>query len=545
MIKILWHDGIGGKQKVMSRTSRKKFIESIGATCKNWQWSWSFINEQNRSIIFGEWTNRHNEGPNNLIFSQEWEFKNGSKRNKGYAQSKEHIRLIEEEGFKLLTFPIIATDESVSAERPRIRRIEEKLTEKSLIRVGGNCFVSASPREHYPKHLPEGITATMRYWWVNQNQTYNAEFSGGYIWSPKHNKDGGSNPFYETMLDVTPGDMIFSFRDTKIVAVGTAITHCYDAPKPEEFGASGANWAPNGWKVEIKYTPLTVSIRPKSHIDRIRPFLPSKYSPLQKSGDGLQSVYLAEVPTNLATVLLELLQEAGNAINIEAMPTIEAWTPDEIKAFVVTYLEIQKKQEEGEEFPSQSKYQTLADRFGRSRETVDHRLRTISYVLFLHGRNWTNDLNPANNVDPNVAAEIESTLAEVEDREAASFISFEAKVQSRLDQPNIEKPKGATTPKKVTSSSSGYERLPEVKAWVLQNANGTCENCEEPAPFKTATGQLFLEVHHVRSLGENGSDRIENAVAICPNCHRAFHHSISKKKMLKSLFSRIKRLVRE
>jgi len=89
----------------MSRKSIKKFIESIGATCKNWQWSWSFINEQNRSIIFGGWTNRHNEGPSNLIFSQEWEFKNGSKRIKGYAQSKEHIRLIEEEGFKLLTFP--------------------------------------------------------------------------------------------------------------------------------------------------------------------------------------------------------------------------------------------------------------------------------------------------------------------------------------------------------------------------------------------------------------------------------------------------------
>ena len=25
----------------------------------------------------------------------------------------------------------------------------------------------------------------MRYWWVNQNQTYQHEVAGGYLWSPK------------------------------------------------------------------------------------------------------------------------------------------------------------------------------------------------------------------------------------------------------------------------------------------------------------------------------------------------------------------------
>jgi hypothetical protein len=60
----------------------------------------------------------------------------------------------------------------------------------------------------------------MRYWWVNQNQTYKAEFSGGYIWSPKRNKNGARNQFYENMRNVAPGDLLFSFRDTMIVAVG-------------------------------------------------------------------------------------------------------------------------------------------------------------------------------------------------------------------------------------------------------------------------------------------------------------------------------------
>lgn len=37
----------------------------------------------------------------------------------------------------------------------------------------------------------------MRYWWVNQNQTFKQESEGGYIWSPKRNANGARNPFYD------------------------------------------------------------------------------------------------------------------------------------------------------------------------------------------------------------------------------------------------------------------------------------------------------------------------------------------------------------
>ena len=52
----------------------------------------------------------------------------------------------------------------------------------------------------------------MRYWWVNQNQTYRHEVQGGYLWSPKRNANGGRNPFYESMREVAPGDLILSFK---------------------------------------------------------------------------------------------------------------------------------------------------------------------------------------------------------------------------------------------------------------------------------------------------------------------------------------------
>jgi hypothetical protein len=48
----------------------------------------------------------------------------------------------------------------------------------------------------------------MRYWWVNQNQTYRHEVRGGYLWSPKRKSNGGVNPFYESMREVAPGDIV-------------------------------------------------------------------------------------------------------------------------------------------------------------------------------------------------------------------------------------------------------------------------------------------------------------------------------------------------
>ncbi len=79
----------------------------------------------------------------------------------------------------------------------------------------------------------------MRYWWVNQNQTFRQELAGGYLWSPSANANGARNPFYETMREVSPGDVIFSFVDTRIAAIGIAQSYCWEGPKPAELGGAG------------------------------------------------------------------------------------------------------------------------------------------------------------------------------------------------------------------------------------------------------------------------------------------------------------------
>jgi HNH endonuclease len=147
----------------------------------------------------------------------------------------------------------------------------------------------------------------MRYWWVNQNQTYRHEVQGGYLWSPKRNANGARNPFYESMREVGPGDLIFSFMDTRILAVGIAQSYCWESPKPLEFGSAGQNWENVGWKVKVSFGELANKVRPKDHIDILRPLLPDRYSPLQPNGNGLQSVYLTEVPPRFAEVLMGLI----------------------------------------------------------------------------------------------------------------------------------------------------------------------------------------------------------------------------------------------
>ena len=67
--------------------------------------------------------------------------------------------------------------------------------------------------------------------------------------------------------------------------------------------------------------------------------------------------------------------------------------------------------------------------------------------------------------------------------------------------------------------------------------------CQQPAPFQTADGP-FLEVNHVRLPAEHGSDSIGNAVAICPNCHRALHYSLDARQLIEKLYGSVARLKR-
>ncbi|TSD87479.1 HNH endonuclease [Mycobacterium sp. KBS0706] len=135
-----------------------------------------------------------------------------------------------------------------------------------------------------------------RFWWVNHNQTARQEIEGQYLWSPKTGSKGARNEFYNNMRRANPGDVVLSFADQAIRFVGRVAEFAFTAPKPTEFGNTGANWSHEGWLLPVFWTPLTPPVHPKALIGTLGPLLPSKYSPIDPiSGSGFQHVYLAAI----------------------------------------------------------------------------------------------------------------------------------------------------------------------------------------------------------------------------------------------------------
>jgi hypothetical protein len=105
---------------------------------------------------------------------------------------------------------------------------------------------------------------------------------------------------------------------------------------------------------------------------------------------------------------------------------------------------------------------------------------------------------------------------------------FEAKVaesQSISSQARQKRLSTASkTPERVRVVSTAFRRNPDVVAEVLARAKGRCEECKLSAPFLRARDNTpYLEIHHKVTLAAGGEDTVENALALCPNCHRRLH----------------------
>lgn len=181
----------------------------------------------------------------------------------------------------------------------------------------------------------------MRYWWVNQNQTYKYEVPGGFLWSPKTRADGGRNYFYRTMEEVRPGDLVFSFCDTYIKAIGIVQRQAVTAPKPN-FRAAGSNWSDEGWFVEVEFAELNNPIKPKTFMDQISPLLSDKYAPLQANGNGLQGIYLTEISKQFGDLLILLSNTDISFVQHELAPLPDGESEYEIS------LEIEARRLEGD-----------------------------------------------------------------------------------------------------------------------------------------------------------------------------------------------------
>src|ERR1044071_6919703 len=154
----------------------------------------------------------------------------------------------------------------------------------------------------------------MRFWWVNHKQTYKKGVDGGYIWAPTKEKNGAKNQTYINLTKTRVNDIIFSYASGKIKAIGIIESQSQESERPSAFGKTGDQWDSHGWLVKVNWSVLEIPITPKLHLTRIASFLPQKHSPIRASGDGNQKCYLAEIGSDLASVLLELIKTENMGI---------------------------------------------------------------------------------------------------------------------------------------------------------------------------------------------------------------------------------------
>lgn len=114
-------------------------------------------------------------------------------------------------------------------------------------------------------------------------------------------------------------------------------------------------------------------------------------------------------------------------------------------------------------------------------------------------------------------------------RHSRPAVHFDDEVARSLKMPEAERKhrlgNAPKIPPKVLVVVEQFVRNPDVVAEVLLRASGHCELCEKPAPFaRRKNGTPYLEVHHKQQLSKGGEDTIENAIALCPNCHRSEHY---------------------
>lgn len=108
-------------------------------------------------MIFGAW-DINTKGSTSRILSEESEISTKGRKQPGYSQALEHIRLIEEDGYQLKIFPMIFSDANRDERGIGPATIEDfipELSDKALKKIGDSWYASD---DELTTKLPEEVS---------------------------------------------------------------------------------------------------------------------------------------------------------------------------------------------------------------------------------------------------------------------------------------------------------------------------------------------------------------------------------------------------
>lgn len=163
-----------------------------------------------------------------------------------------------------------------------------------------------------------------RYFWVNQGATFSEERKLGIIWAPQVNRLGKPLAHWTRVLEVQPGDIIFSYEDQNVVAVSVAVTAGTGvAGKPLTSG----QWIEGpGYQAELAYEDLKHPIS-KAQLQSSGFFAKALAGHLIDKNGNFMVTYLNELSNQAGHHLAQLI---GRAVQASASPGMRKNIPPSV-----------------------------------------------------------------------------------------------------------------------------------------------------------------------------------------------------------------------
>ena len=134
-------------------------MESYGATNRNDRYGWAFVNHADKVVIFGAW-DVHTEPDRALIMSTDWERNESGRKQNAYGEAIEYIRLVENEGYALKTFPMILGEEydkKTGTTRAKIKDYIAVVSDMSLEVINGDYYAVGNHDVRVSRKAPSNV----------------------------------------------------------------------------------------------------------------------------------------------------------------------------------------------------------------------------------------------------------------------------------------------------------------------------------------------------------------------------------------------------
>jgi len=142
-------------------------------------------------------------------------------------------------------------------------------------------------------------------WFVAQGSTFREDRGMKFLWAPEMGKRNRSKFYWENVLKVRKGDIIFHYSDKELKGISEAINDGYIADNPETISV----WGKKGYKVDVDITLLSPAISSselRKHHEEFRKYLATiSNKPFDLVGDVNQG-YLYEFNKEAGRLIRDL-----------------------------------------------------------------------------------------------------------------------------------------------------------------------------------------------------------------------------------------------